>query len=83
LAYLPEYNITAVALVNERNDFFVTDPSLLPPDSLTQTIREQILLDSVKIVLEEQAKPVPEPSAIAGLILLGASGLLLQRKTPS
>ncbi len=34
----------------------------------------------LKTLLKEQSKPVPEPSAIAGLIMMGASRIVLKRK---
>lgn len=34
----------------------------------------------LKTLLKEQSKPVPEPSAMVGLIMLGAAGIVLKRK---
>lgn len=39
-----------------------------------------ILSPILKTLPKEQSKPVPEPSAIAGLIMLGAAGIVLKRK---
>ncbi|MEM7552539.1 MAG: serine hydrolase domain-containing protein [Cyanobacteria bacterium P01_A01_bin.84] len=49
--YLPEYNITAVALVNERNNYLEPNPTQELQTS--QLARDKILLDTLKVLLEK------------------------------
>ncbi|MGI2902155.1 PEP-CTERM sorting domain-containing protein [Tolypothrix sp. VBCCA 56010] len=49
-------------------------------DLQNQQPTSDILSPILKTLLKEQSKPVPEPSAIAGLIMLGAAVIVLKRK---
>ena len=49
--YFKEHDITAVALVNERNNYLELDPNKAEPTS--QLARDKILLETLKVLLEE------------------------------